>query len=528
MAQLINQPTQRDLRGDALRLERDPDRRYDTIRHLGDSQLLAAAAQGRFGEETRRLAAADITELLVQAAAVASEGTFSVDDAQSAGMWSGTWRATRPWTPTEQALLLAAGHCAYVGLFLTEIGALMDATDVAIRTAMRELHAAGCRLGISSVLACSFGPLHRGQGLAAGVVVGGAHDARIFGNPATAEPTATPMWRPNPHCYGRLYMAAYLSHPARHPEDVQNLPDFVEAGLAAGGYHLRLDVLHAAQFGCGVLETESRQRMIDVLSSYDSNPADVGTNSTLIEVLASYGEIEPINSLDGIRAEIAELLAAPDNPDHHELAQSVVSRMFEDERILGPYNEAIDTLPDDQRMTLFAMAALAPGYSFIAGPYSLRHLSGGVQSADGIVARALAQHASMVPDDTFARQEVVASHLHALRGWARISDALPFADQRTEPLHFAWRLFDELLLLLFRDTAGTPLTVTIWRQLSTELPAAAVTVLHDIYRGNVELVNYGDMESFSPHRGLIAAYPEQIRVLLEWVLAHRQEFPNDR
>ena len=55
------------------------------------------------------------------------------------------------------------------------------------------------------------------------------------------------------------------------PDDAQHLPDLVHTGLDAGGYHLRLALLYAAQFDCGVLDPDSRSRMIDVLNaSYPS------------------------------------------------------------------------------------------------------------------------------------------------------------------------------------------------------------------------------------------------------------------
>jgi hypothetical protein len=55
------------------------------------------------------------------------------------------------------------------------------------------------------------------------------------------------------------------------PDDAQHLPDLVHTGLDAGGYHLRLALPYAAQFACGVLDPDSRSRMIDVLNaSYPS------------------------------------------------------------------------------------------------------------------------------------------------------------------------------------------------------------------------------------------------------------------
>jgi hypothetical protein len=124
----------------------------------------------------------------------------------------------------------------------------MDATDTSVRNEMRELHAAGSKLAISTAIASTFGPFGRRDTPAARIVTAGTHEARVFSGDDSVVPTATPMWRPNPRCYGRLYMAALLSHPIRHPDDAENLPDLVETGLSVGGYHLRLELIQAAQY----------------------------------------------------------------------------------------------------------------------------------------------------------------------------------------------------------------------------------------------------------------------------------------
>jgi hypothetical protein len=242
----------------------------------------------------------------------------------------------------------------------------------------------------------------------------------------------------------------------------------------------------------------------------------------LIETLASYDQITPMLSLEGIQESIAEVLADQDNPDHQVLAQGIVASMFEDERILGPYSEAVDSLPEQKRLMLFAMSVLAPDHSFIGTPYALRHLADGVRSADGIVARALARYAGAVPDDTMMRQEVVASHLHGLQGWAKIMAVLPPADpQPAEPLAIGWRLVDELLLGLFRGDIDAARAEAIWQQLITGLPGETTVIMYDIYWANPELVNYGDMKPVRPYGALLDTYPEQVRRLLESALVHR-------
>ena len=521
LAQVLGEPAHHDLRRYALLLEADPGRRYDAIRELVDDELLAGAVCGEFGPETAKHARADITELLIAAAATVGEATFAASEPPEDFM-HGQWSVPRPWTPTEFAALSAAGRCARQGVFSREIGALMDATDPVLRDAMSELHAAGSRRAISTVIAAAFGPSARHDALAASVIATAAEEYRNLGvKQDTPEPVATPMWWPNPRCYGRLYLAAVLSRSIVHPDDAQHLPDLVQTGLDVGGYHLRLALLYAAQFACRVLDPEGRARMIDILNSYETDPADWGTNSTLIEVLASYDQINPMNDLDGITAAITEILADPGNDEHRRLAQGVVGAQFEDERILGPYSEVIDGLPASQRLTLFAMSVLAPGFGSISNPYALRHLAGGAHGTEGIIAEALAHFAGVVPDDTSFRQDAVASHLHGLQGWARISDTLPpSTTPRDEPFAIAWRMVDELILRLLRGESNSAAAEAIWQQLRLDFPGYAAAILCDMQHAEMSLSTYHDPDGdkFSPHRTIIETYPEHVRAIAEWAL----------
>ncbi len=529
LAQLLDQPAHHDLQDYALLLESDAGRRYEAIRHLADWHLIADAARGRFGDDTAKQARADITALLVQVTATAPESTFAVDNRDSA-WFAGTWQSTHQWTPTEHVLLTAAGHCVRSGLFHHEIAALMDATDIAVCAAITALRTTADTSPITTVIGATFAPFSRGaDDAAASIVAHAAHLARVFNDDPADTPTATEMWKPNPRCYGRLYMAALLSHPVRHPDDADNLPELVATGLSMGGYHLRLMLLEAAQYGCTSLEGAARQRMIEVLHGYDPLPGDWGTSTTLIEALAAYDEITPLNTLEGIQASIAEALRDVDDPDHQTVARSIVSNMFDDERVLGPFSEAVDALPDDQRLTLYAMSVLAPGLS-VSNDYAMRHLADNVASGDGIIARALAHGAAAVPAKTGLVQEEVAAHLHGLRGWAKISITLPPATtdaDPTDPLAIVWRLVDELLLSLLRGDIDPERADQIWQQLITELPIAATGVLADIdsaLRAANKAASASGRAQFTPHQLLLAGCPDHIRRLLEWALTHRDEF----
>jgi hypothetical protein len=71
-------------------------------------------------------------------------------------------------------------------------------------------------------------------------------------------------------------------------------------------------------------------------------------STVLVEALAACDAIEPISTLDRIRAEITAVLAEPDNPLAWSAASGIYNRQFEEEDIVGPYCHAVDEL-DDRR-----------------------------------------------------------------------------------------------------------------------------------------------------------------------------------
>jgi hypothetical protein len=519
----LAQPSRHDLRTDAVMLEHDTVRRYDAIRQVGEEQLFADAVTGKFGPRTAKDAIADITELLIAAAAAAPEAQF---DPVTATWMGGRWHGQRRWTPTERAMLRAAGACAHDGRFLHEIGALLDATDETAAAAMADLRSADHTNPISEVIAATYSVQNptTDTALAASYVTGAADLARFRSRPPATAPIATPMWRTEKPRWGRLYMAALLSQPIRHPDDAAHMPDLFRTGWDAGGYHLRLDLLYAAQTACRALAPDDRQRMIDLLT--DLEPKHIFLSSTLIEVLASYGQIEPMRTLEDIKSEIADVLADDEDPANWEAAQAIIGRQFDDERILGPYSEAIDTLHDTQRLKLCAMAVCGPQPN-IGYDWAMKRLAEGIEHADDFARQVIADAVRTVREDNMIWHEVVAGHLHALRGWARICETLPEAatapeDPREALLMVAWRCIDELLLNLFRGT-DTDRSDAVWTQLRSDALAVPATVAFaDVARAR--MMDHGADGIIAAHDQLISAYRDELRQLLEWALAHRNRF----
>ncbi len=519
LARLLDVPARHDLRGYAVALERVPDRQYAAIRNLADQHFVASAVLGQYGEATSQLARADVIDMLTHAAATASAATLYLPDGSMSSIF-GVWHGVPDWTPTERALLAAAGRCARSGQFLDEIGAVMDATDTALHAAMTALRDSGHPAAITAVLASTFVGIDRRSDPAAAIICHAVRHSRIFGtNQQVSQPLATIIWRGFPSSYSRLFLASLLSQPLLHSEDAINLPGLVEAGLAAGGYHLRLELLYAAQFACRDLNSSAHQQMINILNSYTPASDDWGTNSTLIEALACYDQITPMSTLEDIQRSIAEILDDEHNPDNWRLARGVVSSVFEDDRIIGPYGDAVDSLPQDERLKLLAMSVLVPDPSFFGTTYAVRQIAQPASGTDDLVVRALARWAIEVPDDAF-RQEHVAAHLLAVRGWAVRYQSLP-PSHRTDLFAATWRLFDELLMPAYAQSTDSTHAEELWENLTTEPTAVySIVILYDIHHADVAMPD--DPQSVDAHVQLLDAYPDQILKLAEWALGHRQ------
>jgi hypothetical protein len=141
-------------------------------------------------------------------------------------------------------------------------------------------------------------------------------------------------------------------------EDVAHLPSLVQAAWQARGFHLRLKALDTAVQVGRRLDDQVRARLVEVLTSFEVSTS-VGLSTFLVEALAACDAIEPMSTLDQIRAEIDAVLAQPDSPDAWALASGIYYRQFEQENIVGPYGEAIAELDNRRKLQLCVMAARA-------------------------------------------------------------------------------------------------------------------------------------------------------------------------
>jgi hypothetical protein len=342
LARSLDDPRHTDLREFALGIERDDDRRFDLLLALADEKLLVAAVDGQFGAGVSARLRGVIGGILSEATAATAAAELQLPGGADVIM-GGDWQVPTPRGALGTALLAAAGRCLRRGFFLTEVAALLDATDTRCAAEMRRLREEGHTAPVSTVVAATYCPCRSPSGradcLPASLVVSACeHQFWVPSQPGLV--TELLQTLDSPPRWGRLYLALTLVDPTLvvrdKAEDAAQLPSLVQAAWQASGYHLRLKALDAVVQTGRTLDDQMRARLVEVLGSFEQPPAG-GLSDIWIEALAACGAIEPQSTLDQIRASIATVLAQPDSPDAWTIASSIYYRQFEQENIFGPY-----------------------------------------------------------------------------------------------------------------------------------------------------------------------------------------------
>ena len=180
---------------------------------------------------------------------------------------------------------------------------------------MRQLREEGYRRPVSAVVAATYcpgwSPSSRSDCLPATLLLAACEqDWQGRSQPRLAPGVVTKVLQStgSPPRWSRLYLALTLLDPD-DSDDVAHLPSLVEAAWKAGGYHLRLAALTtAAQVGRRIGD-QARARLVDVLTTFDVS-GNMWLSTSLVEALAACDAIEPMSTLDQIRAEIDAVLAA--------------------------------------------------------------------------------------------------------------------------------------------------------------------------------------------------------------------------
>jgi hypothetical protein len=519
LARWLLDPRHADLLAVAVGLERTEDRAHELLLALADVTLLSAALEGDFGSRMATRVHADVSGALIEARAANQAATFTT---ATEGTDLGSWDISASRTNVEAALLTVAGVALSGGLFVPEIAVLLDVTDERCATEVRRLREAGNVAPITEIVSATYaGGWSKSEAancLPASLVLHALHtDFRRRFECSSTRSLAAELLSSSarPARWGRLFTALLLTN-ARSDEDAQLLPRLVRQAWAANGYHLRLEALTTAE-RCGrVVPVAVRAELAEVLSSIKP-PSHWGLSSTLVEALAACDAMEPINSLESIREDIAAVLAAPDEPAAWAAASGIFYAQFEPEDILGPFAEAVSELDDAAALRLYTMAA-RDGAPTFSREWLLREVADRAAIADEAATGVLREAASTVPTGWQAHYAVRA-HVEGLRGWAVLSDQLPDAQPAEGIVARAWRLVDQFVFAVFRDEReGGQQEAAGWGELLDLCAPAAVDVLYRLCSADAAMYRAGAVRV---HGELVERFPVQVRQLMEWGLANR-------
>ncbi|MEV4516561.1 NERD domain-containing protein [Dactylosporangium sp. NPDC049525] len=519
LAEALRDPRNLDLHDHVVALEPDPHRKRDLLLEMADVDLLCAAVRGEYGTATAQAISTEVSAVLTDACAAVDEARLVRDDGMPDVDWSSYWTADVSRSIRQQALLGAAGACLADGYFLSEVGTLLDRSDSRCAEEMRRLRAEGHRSAVSVVVQATYGRLQYGNDrerrrLAVSVVVNGCERGwnrrrRLAGQ----SPTRILWTLPGQRRWGRL-TAALLLIDSEDPADLMLLPDVFSAAWKVGGYHMRLTALTAAEESAYRADEVTRQRMRTALDECGRD--SIMLNSLLFETLAAYDALEPLNTEESIRAQIAGILAAPADSQAWQAAQGMIGMHFEDQRLHGPYSEVISALEDTESLRLHVLAARSSTFP-CNRDWIMAEIVERLDHADDDTREVLRDAVLYLDWSHPFRQEVVCAHLIALHGWARLANRLPAApptdDQSPKR---AWRIVDELLFAAIVGSNNYTVELTaLWTELRGPLAAAAVDVL-----AHLQSVSTWRRELMQPssYERLLTTWPDQCRKLLEWCI----------
>ena len=522
LGDVLRDPRHADLLVHVVALEHDPSRRGDLLLALAKPGLLSEAVRGNYGNETAAAIHAEVVAALADAAVATADAQLIREDGGPDDMFDGRWEVATPRTSSQQALLCVAGASLADGRFLDETARLLDATDRRCAEQMRRLRDGGHRLAITAVVQATYAGLwymdeRALQMLPASVLINACDRSRIFHQGPVLKPSpAHAMWdgpTPTPPRWGRLTASLLLLNPD-DPDDLKLLPDVFTAAWAANGYHLRLTALTTAFENARCADDTTRERMRAALEDCDTE--NIFLNGSLFEALAAYGGIDPLNTEESIRAEVATILAAPNDPTTWVAARRVVGMVFEDQNLHGPYGEVLAALDPADYLRLHVMAVRGEDFPFHRDWMMNAIVKRLDYAADDT--RAVLRNAvlSMAWDNPF-QQEEVGADLIALRGWATIAENLPPAANTDGNIaQRAWRIIDELLLALLRgtDPASGELSA-LWAELLDLCAPAAVDVLAHLRSAGTWEYNSAEPSMYGR---LLIAWPDQVRQLIEWAV----------
>lgn len=526
LGRLLGAPANKMLASSALAIEAESHRTCVALENLADPGLLLAGLNSEYGTEVAQIVRERVRAVLRLGIAAADAERVMLQ----ADNWFGRWEPEVAWTPPQQALLAVAGQSLLQGRFVEEVCELVDRTDVVCLHNARLLKADRADSPISTVVANTYSQVRPadGRGLAASYVVTAfeltSMTRRFRPGGAAAGLARRFAAVEGPFRWGRLYLAA-LSVDPHDPQDQADFASLLRRSWEAGGYHLQLAALRAAEFFAGSDEPY-RTEILDVVRGFQAS--HWGLQNSIIEVLSRFGDIDRGLTAEDLREEVRDVLAHSDASEACQAAAGIVSNQFEDENIVGPYWEAIAGLTNTEKIRLLTMAASGSDITMsMSLDWTLDELSSlvptGDPSLDEVAKATFRDFLNGPPSESVMPTEATNACLAAIRGWAKFDNALPPATDELNDDERNWRLVAGLLLSLERDdVVGDP--AQAWRQLHQDRRNTILTL------STLEGAAY--QSAFKQRRPalhhLYEAHTAELRDLFEWALDHPELVPVQR
>lgn len=519
-------PANNVLAGSALAIEADAYRICEALQSFGDTNFLLAGLNGNYGRGVAQIVLERVRDVLRHGIAATHPDRVSLRIENGFG-W---WESDVAWTLNEQVLLAVAGQALVQGRFVDEACELIDRTDALCLRQARRLKEEGSDSPISLVVANTYHQVRPadGQGLAASYLVTAFELASMMRRFKPEGPVAGLARRfaetEGSHPWGRLYLAS-LSVDPRDPDDQANFAALLRRAWDAGGYHLQLEALRAAEFFASSDEPY-RTEILDVATSFEAS--HWGLQNSIIEVLARFGEIDLGLTPEDLREQIRGVLDQSDVPEACKAAAGIVSNQFEDENIVGPYCEAIAGLTRTEKVRLLTMAANGSDITIsMSLDWTLDELSALVPTGDpSLDESAKATFGAFLngpPSDSVMPTEATNACLAAIRGWAKFDSALPSTTDALRDEERTWHLVAGLLLGLDRsDVGGVP--AEMWRRLQQD-PCNTILTLA-MLEGAAHRSTFGKRRPALTR--LYEAYADELRHLFEWALDHLELVPSQQ
>ena len=538
----------------ALRIECDHRRVWEALKVLEVPELVFSALTGDFGLDVAEMAAQGIRDVL-QSAVVSTASEFAVLESEAGPFGYERWVTNRRWAKWERVLLASAGRGLTQGMFVDEVCELIDRTDDVCLAQVRKLTDDGDQDAVTRVVAATFKqtPPMNGYGLAGSYVV--AAFEKVAMRPHMVPASDMDVMTPNivativEHCRSdwqtkqlahRLALGAappcswgrfYLALLAIDPRDLWNqslFPSLLRQAWDAGGRTLQAQALYAAEwFACS--DEPYRSDIVTILKELDGG--NWALRSLVVEVLAQFGELDNSITPEVLREHVRDTLSHRDDTHHRKEANTIISRQYEDQRIVGPYRAAIEGLTEQEKARLLTMSIRGIDPSLPLHLRAMLHeLKELVPTRDSALDNAAKHVFNAFLDGPQTKggilpHESVAAYLVAISGWAKFESELPPESIDATPQQKVWYLIGKFLHSQERDDVVVEAEDT-WGALLKN-PRDTIVALESIKHAGPRSLE--DIQEPIPRslRRLVEDYPVPLCHIFEQALNSPTEAPTD-